>query len=238
MDSIENIHQKKITSEYFKIQNQEIIRQLPVNPGGILDIGCASGALGAHIMSEKKTSFYEGIEVVPDVAEEARKHLSKVYVGQAERWLPELPKSRYDWVIMADSLEHTVDPWSVLREVYRVLKKNGKILISIPNVRNLEVITELLVKGTWKYRDFGILDQGHLRFFTKKSIVELLGQQGFLVSNLYSNPVNRWKKFRGRFISRLIALAIGQPAAYDELITVQWIILAEKTISEKNRDPG
>jgi ubiquinone/menaquinone biosynthesis C-methylase UbiE len=230
MDSIENIHQKKVAAEYFKFHNQQIVKLLPENPGRILDIGCATGVLGAHIIETKKPEFYEGIEVVAEIAKEAEKCLSKVYLGQAEQWLPKLPAEHYDWVIMADSLEHTVDPWSVLGQVYRVLKKEGNVLISIPNVRNLGVITELLVRGSWKYRDFGIMDQGHLRFFTKRSIVEMLDQQGFKVNIVYSNPVNRWKKLRGRTIARMISLAIGQPSAYDELITVQWILSAEKRI--------
>lgn len=228
MSSIENIHQKKIASGYFQLKNQEIIGILPENPGGILDIGCASGALGAHVIETKKPDFYDGIEVVPEVAEEAKKNLSKVYTGEVESWLPKLPHDHYDWVIMSEVLEHTVDPWSVLSEVYRVLKKEGKVLITIPNVRNLGVIKELLVDGNWKYLDSGILDQGHLRFFTRRSIIEMLKQQGFEVKMMYSNPVNRWKKLRGRFIARIISFAVGHPSAYHEFITVQWIIMAKK----------
>jgi len=232
MNSIEKIHSGKISSEYFKIQNQEIVKQIQLNPGSILDVGCATGALGVHIIENNKPTSYDGIEVVPAIAEEAKKRLTNVYVGQAEKVLSELPSEHYDYVIMADSLEHTVDPWSVLKEVHRVLKKDGRLLVSLPNVRNLEVITDLLVKGNWRYRDFGIMDQGHLRFFTRKSIVEMLSQQGFSVKDIYSNPKNRWKKFRGRFISRMISLAIGKPGAYDELITVQWIISAEKELNK------
>jgi len=108
------------------------------------------------------------------------------------------------------------------------IKRDGHLLISLPNVRNLGVITELLVKGTWNYRDFGIMDKGHLRFFTKKTILGILEEGGFSVKKIYSNPQNRWKKFRGRLISRIISLGIGQPSAYEELITVQWIIMAQK----------
>ena len=234
MDSIEKIHDKKISADYFSFYNKEIVRQLPDNPGPILDVGCATGTLGAQIIKQKGATVYEGIEVVPHIAEEAKKQLTKVHVGQAEDWLSRLPEAHYEWVIMADSLEHTVDPWFVLREVYRVLKADGKVLISLPNVRNLEVITDLLVKGEWKYRDFGIMDQGHLRFFTKRSIVNMLEQQGFKVETLYSDPRNRWKKFRGRFISRMISLALLRPQIFEEFITVNWIIKAEKTSASEN----
>ncbi|MBN2615064.1 MAG: class I SAM-dependent methyltransferase [Bacteroidales bacterium] len=235
MDSIEKIHEGKTASEYFTIQNQEIIKLIPKNPGKILDVGCATGALGEHILKTLKPEIYDGIEVVPDIAEKAKKRLSSVFVGQAEHILPEIPDGTYDCIIMADSLEHTVDPWTVLKQVYRVLSKEGKLLISIPNVRNLGVVTELLVKGDWKYRDFGIMDQGHLRFFTKKSLTNMLSQQGFSVYKLYSNPINRWKKFRGRFIARMLSVAIGKPGHYEEFITVQWILGAEKKPLDKEQ---
>lgn len=229
MDSIEKIHHvKEDNSVYFNIQNQEIIKLMSEQPGSVLDVGCAKGALGRQVIEEKKPAVYEGIELLPDVAKEAEKYLSKVYVGQAEYWLPKLPESKYDWVIFADSLEHTIDPWNVLKEARRVLKPKGKLLISIPNVRNLGVITDLLVKGKWQYRDFGIMDQGHLRFFTKKSLINMVETEGFKVNKIYSNPLNRWKKLPGRFISRMISLAIGKPGAYEEFITVQWIMGAEK----------
>ncbi|MBE0651809.1 MAG: class I SAM-dependent methyltransferase [Bacteroidales bacterium] len=228
MDSIKEIHNKKISDSYFSFYNKEIVNLLPENPGVILDIGCATGTLGARIIEQKKPIQYDGIEIVQHIAYEAKKYLNKVYVGEAEEWLPKLPSKSYNWIILADSLEHTVNPWNVLAEVYRILDDKGKVLISIPNVRNLGVITDLLVKGIWKYRDFGIMDQGHLRFFTKKSIVEMLEQSGFSVKTLYSDPRNRWKKFPGRFFSRIISLAIFQPKAYEELITVQWVIKAEK----------
>jgi len=114
---------------------------------------------------------------------------------------------------MADSLEHTVDPWDILRQVNRILKKDGHVLVSVPNVRNLGVVTDLLVKGTWDYKDMGILDRGHLRFFTKRNILHILRE---------------WKKFRGRFISRCLSLFIGRPSDYEEFITVQWRVVAKK----------
>ncbi len=235
MDSIEKIHYKKETEGYFENINSTLIDQLPENPGDILDVGCATGKLGEDIIQIKNPRSYIGIEVVSAVAEEAKKRLTNVYVGQAEEWMPKLKSRSFDWVVLADSLEHTVNPWAILEEVNRVLKKEGHILISIPNVRNLGVITELLVKGTWNYRDYGIMDQGHLRFFTKKTIFKMLDEYGFIVKKVYSNPRNRWKKFRGRFISRIISLGLGQPSAYEEFITVQWIIVAEKikNINEK-----
>jgi len=235
MDSIEKIHSKKKAEGYFEDVKMDLIAHIPKNLRNILDIGCAAGTLGEQIINIKNPDSYVGIEVVPSVAKVAEKRLTKVYVGQAEYWIPKLEKASFDFVILADSLEHTVDPWAVLSGVNRILRPDGQILISIPNVRNLGVITELLVNGTWNYKDFGIMDQGHLRFFTRSTILRMLDEYGFSVKKIYSNPRNRWKKFRGRFISRIISWSIGKPSSFEEFITVQWIIVAQKV---KNLNPG
>ncbi len=228
MDSIEKIHENKATEGYFATINSDLVSQIPYQPGKILDVGCATGNLGQEVIDKKHPEIYEGIEVVPSIAKIAKKYLSKVYVGQAEEWLSKLKTGYYDWVILADSLEHTVDPWSILKEVNRILKEDGHIIVSLPNVRNLGVITEVLVKGTWNYKEMGILDKGHLRFFTRKNILKMLSDYGFETELIYSNPRNKWKKMKGRFIARVISLAIGKPLEYEEFITVQWRIVAKK----------
>ena len=64
----------------------------------------------------------------------------------------------------------------------------------------------------------------------------MLDNYGFIVKKVYSNPRNRWKKLRGMFISRIISLGLGQPSAYEEFITVQWIIVAEKIKNINERE--
>lgn len=81
MDSIKEIHNKKISDSYFSFYNKEIVNLLPENPGVILDIGCATGTLGARIIEQKKPIQYDGIEIVQHIAYEAKKYLNKVYVG-------------------------------------------------------------------------------------------------------------------------------------------------------------
>lgn len=227
-NTIAGMHREKAPDTYFSNTNQNLVDHFPDKPGRILDIGCAEGRLGEAIIAQKHPEHYTGIEVVPDVADSAKTRLHEVLTGEAEHWLPTLPDHSYDWIILADSLEHTIDPWGVMKQVNRLLKPGGQLLVSIPNVRNLGVIQDLMVGGKWTYRPFGIMDQGHLRFFTRSSILKLLIDEGFSIRQCYSNPRNRWKKFFGKFMSRVMSLLILQPGAYEEFITVQWIIIAEK----------
>jgi SAM-dependent methyltransferase len=228
-ESIVRLHEVKHFDEYFSSVNQAIAEKISSHPGRILDIGCAEGSLGEQVMREKQPQAYDGIEILPAVAAIAEKKLTQVYVGQAEHIVTSLPDSHYDWIIMADSLEHMVDPWEMTHQVTRLLKPGGHLLVSIPNVRNLNVIVDLLLRGRWTYKPWGIMDQGHLRFYTRLSILDHLHQYHYHILSCTSNPRNRWKKFPGKFASRVLSLLIGRPTAYEEFITVQWIIDAQKS---------
>jgi 2-polyprenyl-3-methyl-5-hydroxy-6-metoxy-1,4-benzoquinol methylase len=230
-NEIIKIHSLKTDSTYFHNTNADLVALIPSNPGRILDIGCASGKLGEDIIKATAPKEYIGIEIVPEIAETARTRLSKVLIGNAESILPTIESESFDWIIMADILEHTVDPWSAISEVSRILKPQGMLLISIPNVRNLGVLFELVCKGRWDYTPFGIMDQGHLRFFTRSTITESLTNSGFKIQSCQSNSRNRWKRWRGKTIARILSLIIAKPSAYEEFITVQWIILAHKVSS-------
>ena len=86
----------------------------------------------------------------------------------------------FDYMIFGDVLEHLRDPWQTVKRLKPYLKKNGFMLASIPNVSHISVVVGLL-KGTAEYREAGILDKTHLRFFTKKTAMELFEKNGFAV---------------------------------------------------------
>ena len=66
-----------------------------------------------------------------------------------------------------------VDPWTALERIRGLMKSDGTLLVSLPNVRNFRVVLPLLM-GKWTYRESGLLDQTHLRFFTRSSARELV----------------------------------------------------------------
>lgn len=85
-----------------------------------------------------------------------------------------------DHVIFADVLEHLRDPWKVLARAAKIIKDDGSILISIPNVGHNSVIIDL-INGKFNYRDLGLLDNTHLRFFTRESLLQMVADAGLRV---------------------------------------------------------
>ncbi len=151
-----------------------------ITPGAaVLDIGCAVGELGRYL-TEQKHCVVDGIEANPDAAAIARSFNRQVWEADLETapLAEPLGESRYQYIVCADVLEHLRNPGQLLRQIANFLTPSGKLLVSIPNVGHLGVFLELL-SGDFRYREEGLLDQTHLRFFTQRSFLRLLAESGF-----------------------------------------------------------
>lgn len=166
----------------------DIERLVSPDARAVLDVGCSTGALGAAIKARTGAQVF-GIELSQEMAQVASAHLDKILVGDAVEIILQgkLQDLQFDTIIFADVLEHLADPWAVLKGVVRYLEAGGIIIASIPNVRHISTIYNLVVKGCWPYRDRGIHDRTHLRFFTKKNIVELFESTGFSIDRIEAN---------------------------------------------------
>lgn len=144
----------------------------------VLDIGCAEGVLGKYI-SKNYSCVVHGIDLLEKNCRTARNSLSHVECLNFETDL--LPKeiSNYDTIIFSDSLEHMYDTEAVLTKAKSLLKnQDGRILLSIPNIRCFRVTLPLLFQGQFDYQDEGLLDKTHIRFFTKSSFKKICSQVG------------------------------------------------------------
>jgi 2-polyprenyl-3-methyl-5-hydroxy-6-metoxy-1,4-benzoquinol methylase len=182
----------------------DIQRLISPNAKSVLDVGCSTGMLGASIKAKTRAKVF-GIELSEEMANQAVTRLDKVFVGDAEEILCQgmLDGQQFDTIVFADVLEHLVNPWAVLRKAVNYLHSDGTIVASIPNIRHIDTIYHLVVKGYWPYRERGIHDQTHLRFFTRRNIVELFENAGLAIDRIETNyrifekphTLNRFSKF-------------------------------------------
>ena len=163
-------------SEYYHQGREEMLKFIKPDVKFVLDVGCSSGGFG-KLLKEKLKCTVWGVEPT-ESAVEALKHLDKVYHDFFHSSL-NFDDKKFDAVIFNDVLEHLVDPWEALVFSKSILKKNGYIIASIPNVQCYQVLKNLLLKGEWVYTSSGILDKTHLRFFTAKSIKQLFADTGY-----------------------------------------------------------
>lgn len=156
----------------------------------VLELGCASGYFSKELVQEGCQVV--GVEIDAEAARLARQFCSEVIVGDLNT-LEGIgyPESSFDVVLLADVLEHLVDPVGALRRWARYVKNDGRVMVSIPNVANWWTRRELLC-GRWDYADSGILDRTHLHFYTRKTARQLMHQAGLeIVQEGFSQGLTR-----------------------------------------------
>ncbi|MCP6682275.1 glycosyltransferase [Bacillus nakamurai] len=164
---------------YFTHSRPEIAALVPPEAKRILDVGCGAGATGLELMNRQSCELY-GVELHPLAAKAAKGHYQAVLEEDVEEVKLPYPEGFFDCMIFADILEHLKDPWSVIQSYAAHLSPSGSIVCSIPNISHAEALFPLLL-GEWNYRDAGILDRTHLRFFTPQTVHTLFPQDQFEV---------------------------------------------------------
>ncbi|MFN8035243.1 MAG: class I SAM-dependent methyltransferase [Acidimicrobiia bacterium] len=149
----------------------------------VLDVGCASGYLGAALA--RRGCRVVGIELDAMDAAEAKNVLDDVVIGDVEEMdlVTAFGEGSFDVVVLADILEHLKDPTRVLRQARAILRPGGFVVASIPNVAHGSVRLALL-HGEFTYQPTGLLDETHLRWFTRRSVEELFRDCGFVIAEL------------------------------------------------------
>ncbi len=172
-----------MSTEYYGHRRESVSALLPALPDDarILEVGCGAGAFRSNIGT---ACAYWGIEPSGEAAALARERLDTVIVATYEEAVDDLPDAYFDVVVCNDVIEHMADPAFFLGTIRRKLRQGGVLVGSVPNVRYAINLFELLVRKDWAYRDSGVLDRTHLRFFTEKSLRRTFEQSGYAVERL------------------------------------------------------
>jgi len=185
--------EEKIREIYYANRRPEMLPFIPENCRVILEVGCSGGLFGESLKKIRKAEVW-GIEPNVEVATYAAIRLDKVITSDLSAALPDLPSGFFDCIICNDVLEHMINPEKILEDCKRLLSVQGYIISSIPNVRYIGNLVELLFKKDWKYKAGGILDHTHYRFFTQKSIIRMFTHSGYRIIKCEGiNPTYSWK---------------------------------------------
>lgn len=203
---------------YFEQKREDVAVLVPRDCRAILEVGCGYGALGRTLMARQPCEV-DGVEVNHD-AEIHLKNYRRIWIGNVEDPTLLVGASTYDCLLFPDVLEHLVDPWSTFRRLCHLLRSGGVVVASIPNVRNLALLYNLIMRGRWEYQSSGLLDRGHLRFFTRHSILELFSANGLRIEIWQCNR----DRYRG--VRQVLAWPLLQIAP--DLGVCQYLVRAKK----------
>lgn len=174
------------------------------NNDKILDVGCGDGILMYFIRNNSKKVY--GIDNSGKELQNARKRGMIVKKVDLDREKIPFIASSFDCMVCLDVIEHVKDPEKLLREINRVSKVGGKLILATPNVRFTNHLFDLVIMGRFPKTstDPSLYDGGHLHFFTYGDIIELLKKTGFRIAKIegiINKPRRGWK---GRILEMIL----------------------------------
>ncbi len=201
----------------------EVTRHLPSTVERLLDVGCGAGEASAALKGQRPRLHVTGVEGDPSAAARARAKLDRVLEGDAAEILAALASAgeKYDGFLFADVLEHLEDPIALLAQARRLAVPKAALLVSVPNVGHLSLVRDLLL-GRFDPVAAGLLDAGHLRWFTRGFLAQALEEAGWRVLSIESlpgAPAPEPEKF-------LSWLCDWPDADSESLSTYQWLAVA------------
>lgn len=147
----------------------------------VLEVGCSTGYISKRLRENNCTVF--GIEIDAVAAEKAKDHCEHVLSTDIET-TGQFPYNlnSFDVILFGDVLEHIRDPSAVLEKFKKFLKKDGFIVVSIPNIAYWSMRLRLLL-GDFEYTNNGILDSTHVKLFNYKTAKRLIKDSGYHIIN-------------------------------------------------------
>ena len=220
---------------YYKNIRHDLLPLISDDAKCILEVGCAEGMTGKEL-KKRSGVFVAGIEADENAAKLAGNVLDDVITGDIEKIEIPYNPSSFDCIIFADVLEHLVDPLAALKKVNKVLKNDGTIIMSIPNVQFYGVVHQL-IEGNWTYEREGILDETHLRFFTLKEIEKLVKNAGLYIQRIEETLDPKYVNFQSKdpttFKLGRISINDLTPEEIRRFFVFQYKIIAGKNPSNK-----
>ncbi len=193
-------------ASYRKNARKEMLEFVPPSAARVLELGCGEGAFAALLKRHLVAEVW-GLELDEEAASVAAEHVDRIIVGDIGETLHEVPKAYFDCVVANDFFEHLQWPGQTLHEIASHLTPGGVVVASIPNLRYCRALYEIVVNRDFKYRNEGIFDATHLRFFTEKSIRRLFDESGYEILTIQG--INEERGLWSRVLSALNLILLG-----------------------------
>lgn len=214
---------------------KEMLRFVINEPTVSLEVGCREAhhslLLKQHFHSLKETWGIEP-DSNPSIINVANKNLD-TFLNDYFTPDTDLPHNYFDLIVFNDVLEHMYDPWEVLLTTKKLLKNNGIIVISLPNIRHRSILFDLIFRDKFEYKTQGITDITHVRFFTETTMKQMLEDCGYEILKLEKTADYSKKPFK-KYKNKIRNLLT--PKIFRSLNVVQFGITAKiaKEISSEN----
>ncbi len=191
MEKYSEIMKKRLGREYIKFAGNVITKVDPPKNSKVLEIGPGPGWAGIELLKKRKDLFLDGLEASKDMVRVASRNAADENLSDQTNYfkgfgedMNTLPDDEYDLVISRDSMHHWDDPEKVFQEIYRVIKKEGKLYIQ-------DSRRDLNLGGKFIVNLFGPIMAGKMLKYWKSSIAASFTPDEIRLM-LEKNDLNDW----------------------------------------------
>lgn len=193
-----------------------LLQAVPLN-SRCLEIGCATGYMSQWLESLRGAEVV-AVEVAPEAARRASERGITVICGSIEDEAVQRELSSlgpFDCVVLANVLEHIVDPARVIGAIKKVVSGGCAWVIAVPNIAHLSSRLRLLA-GRWRYDEYGLFDSSHVRFWNLPGFLSLLASSELKVDSVrWTVGYSPWPV---RLLLRVLPLGGGRYPKVDRLL--------------------
>lgn len=145
----------------------------------VLELGTAAGVMTREL--HRRGCKVTGVEFVPEMAEVAAQWCAAMHVADLDGFdfAAVADADGFDCILAADVLEHLRDPGAVLARLRASVGDQARLVVSVPNITHAGLVAALS-QGSFRYREKGLLDRTHLRFFSRASLEWMLLEAGWI----------------------------------------------------------
>lgn len=211
---------------YGEFARPGLVRLFGQSPRRVLDIGCATGAVGAGLKEALPGTWVWGCELNPEAAQLAAARLDHVSTVPRTEWSAEdlALVATVDTVLLLDVLEHMYNPWAELEFLAQRLPEGAQVIVSLPNVGHVSVL-QSLASGSFDYQPNGILDVTHVRFFTLEGMQAMFEQTGFRIEETWildASPNVQIESFPAEVEAGDVTLTVDSAQHWQRLNAIQY----------------
>lgn len=147
----------------------------------VLEVGSGPGSI-TRLLQGRNGCRVTALELDESAIEKVRPFCSDVYKADlnTHEWLDVLQGKRFEVVVAADVLEHLYDPLASLRSIASCIADNGYGVFSLPHAGHAALLA-CLFNNDFEYRDWGLLDRTHIRFFGIHNMQHLFEEAGLKI---------------------------------------------------------
>jgi cyclopropane fatty-acyl-phospholipid synthase-like methyltransferase len=169
-----------IKNHYYNAVRHDVISIIPSRPfKNILEIG---GGKSNTLKALLKIYSAKGWAV--DLIQTNQKGFTSIQGSiENKKITDKIPNHFFDLIVACDVIEHLMDTDNFFDMMHQKLNKNGLLVLSVPNIRQIRTLYHLFVRGSFPRENAGLFDKTHLRWFCKKDVVNFARHHGFEIAD-------------------------------------------------------